>query len=87
MPRRQRKCGGAEQPAAAGRRCLRPKELAEQYGIPVRTSENWRNTGLVKLPFVKLGGIVLYPVDEMEKFLRDRLVTSTSQLPARRGNR
>ncbi|WP_168879421.1 helix-turn-helix domain-containing protein [Rhizobium sp. P28RR-XV] len=51
---------------------LTPDEVAERYrdGISLRTLRNWRATRL-GLSFVKIGKVVLYPLDELG--VRDEL--------------
>lgn len=55
-----------------------PEELAARYGgkITVRTLANWRSYG-ASPPFTKIGGRILYPVNEVLEWERKRTVDST----------
>lgn len=59
---------------------LTPEELSSRWGgrIAVRTLNNWRTTGNGP-PFTKIGGAVLYKLDDLEKWEQARTVQSTSQ--------
>lgn len=59
---------------------LSAEELSTRWGgrIKARTLNNWRTTGGGP-PFTKIGGAVLYPIDEVEKWERERTVRSTCQ--------
>ncbi len=51
------------------KKLLCPKDVEEIYSISIRTLANWRSLG--KGPgYVKLGGKVLYPVYELQKWIR-----------------
>lgn len=66
--------------AATGKLFFTPEELVERYNnkITVRTLANWRSAG-VSPPYTKVGGRIVYPVDELLKWEASRTVTSTSQ--------
>ncbi|MBB3808742.1 helix-turn-helix transcriptional regulator [Pseudochelatococcus contaminans] len=69
-------------------RFLRTKEAAEFLGLSPRTLEKHRTYGTGPL-FRKLGGRVVYAIDELEAWADKGTVTSTSDprgsvLPARR---
>lgn len=59
---------------------LSPQQLSERWGgrIKVRTLHNWRTSGGGP-PFTKIGGAVLYKLDDVEKWEASRTVQSTSQ--------
>lgn len=59
---------------------LTPKELSEHWDgrIKVRTINNWRQNGSGP-PFLKLGGAILYRVEDIKKWDDERTVHSTSQ--------
>lgn len=59
---------------------LTPSELSERWGerITVRTLANWRSLGSGPR-FVKIGGAILYPVDEVSQWERSNTVNSTSE--------
>lgn len=48
---------------------LSPEELAAHLDVSVRTLANWRATGLVCLPFVKVGRCVRYRLEDVDKYL------------------
>lgn len=58
---------------------LTPSEVVERYEgkITIRTLANWRSSG-VSPPFTKVGGRILYPLDELLEWERRRTVVSTS---------
>lgn len=57
-----------------------PFELAVRYKgqITTRTLANWRSAGIGP-PFTKVGGRILYPVNDILEWERKRTVQSTSQ--------
>lgn len=59
---------------------LTPQQLSKRWGerIKLRTINNWRTTGDGP-PYTKIGGAVLYPVEEVVKWEKARTVNSTSQ--------
>lgn len=58
---------------------LTPQELVSRYEgrVNVRTLANWRSAG-VSPPFTKVGGRILYPLNELIEWERKRTVGSTS---------
>lgn len=59
---------------------LTPAEVSQRYGgkINTRTLSNWRSSGNGSLPFVKIGGKVLYPLSSLVEWERRRTASSTS---------
>lgn len=59
---------------------LTPHELAMRYNgkVTVRTLANWRSAG-ISPPFTKVGGRILYRLQDIEEWERTRTVSSTSQ--------
>ena len=58
------------QERAFERLALRPAEVAKALGIDDRTLRRWqRDEGL---PFARVGGAVLFPVDELRAWLAER---------------
>lgn len=65
---------------SATKRFLTPQEVSARYDgrITVRTLANWRSQGKGP-PFTKVGGPILYPVDQLETWEQSNTVNSTSQ--------
>ena len=61
---------------------LNQDELAERWCISPRTLERWRWTGEGP-QFVKVGGRVIYRVEDVEAFEAARLRTSTAATSAK----
>ncbi|MET4489463.1 helix-turn-helix domain-containing protein [Bradyrhizobium sp. LA7.1] len=59
---------------------LTPVELSERWGgrVNVRTLNNWRSSGKGP-PFAKFEGVVLYRLEDLEKWENERVVSSTSE--------
>jgi hypothetical protein len=59
---------------------LTPEEVVNRYQgqISVRTLANWRSSG-VSPPFVKIGGRILYRMNDLLEWERKRTVDSTSK--------
>jgi len=49
---------------------MRPHAAALALGVSERLLEEWRRRGLV--PYIKIGGVVLYPVDTLRKWLQEQ---------------
>lgn len=60
------------------RKFLTPHEVAARYNgqITARTLANWRSAG-ISPPFTKVGGRILYPLDELIQWEQRRTVKST----------
>ena len=55
---------------------LRPSDVAEMFGVDVKTVSRWANTG--RLGFVRtLGGHRRYPAEEVRALLEDTRVHAT----------
>ncbi len=48
-------------------RQVSPKELAEHYGVSTRTVTNWKSAGII--PFLRIGKVVRFSIDEVEAAL------------------
>jgi hypothetical protein len=57
---------------------LNQSELSQRWGISPRTLERWRWLG-EGLRFLKLGGRVVYRLEDIEAFEAEKLRSSTSQ--------
>jgi len=62
-------------------RHLNQIELAARWNISHRTLERWRWAGEGP-QFIKIGGRVVYRLEDIEKFEADQLRTSTSGQPS-----
>jgi hypothetical protein len=56
----------------SNREYLRPKQAAERYNIDDGTLANWRVKDIGP-PYVKHGGIILYPTEDFERWLAQGL--------------
>lgn len=56
-------------PMLNGERFLSDRELSERLKISRRTLQEYRNEG--KLPYIQLGGKVLYKESDIERMLQD----------------
>jgi hypothetical protein len=63
---------------------LNERQLAERWNISVRTLQRWRPLGLGPA-YLRLGGRVVYPLDDVEQYERDNKVTSGAGTPAAGG--
>lgn len=54
-------------------RALKPKHVAERYGIPVQSLANDRHN-CRGIPFVKYSKSIYYMVDDVEAYLRSKRV-------------
>jgi predicted site-specific integrase-resolvase len=66
--------------ASMSLRHLNQINLADRWNISHRTLERWRWTGEGPR-FVKLGGRVVYRLEDVEAFERDQVRASTSAKP------
>ncbi|NQW08967.1 MAG: helix-turn-helix domain-containing protein [Alphaproteobacteria bacterium] len=57
-------------------------DLAARWNISHRTLERWRWTGEGP-SFVKLGGRVVYRLEDVEAYERDQIRASTADTPAK----
>lgn len=51
---------------------LRPREAARALGVSERTLWTWTAGGSTGIPHVRIGGVLLYPVRELEEWLADQ---------------
>jgi excisionase family DNA binding protein len=58
---------------------LRPRDAAAALGISERLLQDWAKQH--GLPCVRLGQIVLYPVDEIRQWLRERALAAEPSTP------
>jgi excisionase family DNA binding protein len=67
---------GATETRDVSRLALRPKEAAVALGISERTLRGL----LPQLPHVRVGGVVLLPVDALKDWLRERAAEGSSRV-------
>ena len=65
-----------------GTKHLNQIDLAARWNISHRTLERWRWTGEGPR-FVKLGGRVVYRLEDVEAFEREQIRASTADTPAK----
>tara|TARA_R110000824_G_scaffold103732_1_gene246388 strand:+ start:211 stop:429 length:219 start_codon:yes stop_codon:yes gene_type:complete len=62
------------------KRYLTTKQAAEYLGLHPQTLSNWRSSGLVRIPFCRLGRKhVIYEIDALDAFIASNMVSSTSE--------
>ncbi|MBT2988020.1 MAG: helix-turn-helix domain-containing protein [Candidatus Thiodiazotropha sp. (ex Ctena orbiculata)] len=54
-----------------------PTKTAETLGVSPGTLQVWRSTGRYNLPFVKVGGRVMYRPDDVQAFIERRTMEHT----------
>ena len=54
-----------------------PDQAAQTLGISPGTLQVWRSTGRYKLPFVKVGGRVMYRPEDVQAFIERRTMDHT----------
>lgn len=57
-----------------GRLSLRPREAARALGVGERLLWSWTNAG--RIPHVRLGRAILYPVPALERWLEEQTETN-----------
>lgn len=67
----------------SNKRYLTPQEVSDRFEgrVSVRTLANWRSLG-TSPPYRRIGGRVLYPADELEKWERENTYTHTGSYKA-----
>ncbi|TVO78505.1 MAG: helix-turn-helix domain-containing protein [Sedimenticola selenatireducens] len=59
---------------------LEPETTADLLGITAGTLQVWRSTGRYNLPFVKVGGRVMYRAEDVQAFIERRLHNHTGSV-------
>jgi DNA-binding transcriptional MerR regulator len=54
-------------------------QAAECLGIAAATLQYWRTTGAQKIPFIKVGGRVMYRISDLDKWLDDHTFSHTGE--------
>jgi len=58
---------------------ITPKQASSQLGVSEGTLQIWRSVGRYNLPYVKIGGRVMYRIEDIEEFISRRTYTHTEQ--------
>lgn len=59
---------------------LEPETTADVLGVTAGTLQVWRSTGRYNLPFVKVGGRVMYRQEDVQAFIERRLHNHTGDI-------
>jgi hypothetical protein len=54
-----------------------PKAVAEDLNVTEGTLQVWRSTGRYDLPYIKIGGKVMYRISDVNKFIESRQFSHT----------
>ena len=54
-----------------------PKAVARDLNVTEGTLQVWRSTGRYDLPYIKIGGKVMYRISDVNKFIESRLTSHT----------
>jgi predicted site-specific integrase-resolvase len=57
-------------------RLLNTEQVAEILGVEPATLGYWRCTGRYRLPYVKVGRLVMYRPEDINEFIESRTVTA-----------
>tara|TARA_R110002020_G_scaffold148964_2_gene325162 strand:+ start:300 stop:491 length:192 start_codon:yes stop_codon:yes gene_type:complete len=52
---------------------LTPQEVADAFNVSIKTLSNHRSLG-TGLPFVKFEGIIRYPKDKVEAYIKSKII-------------
>lgn len=64
------------------KRFLDEREVEAEFGLNKRSLQRWRTCGLGPR-FCKVNRSILYAVEDIEKFMSERMHASTSEYPTR----
>ena len=56
---------------------------ANHIGIAAATLQYWRTTGAQKIPFIKVGGRVMYRISDLDEWLEKNTFSHTGEYPAK----
>ena len=54
---------------------------ADHLGIAAATLQYWRTTGAQKIPFIKVGGRVMYRISDLDDWLTANTFSHTGEYP------
>ena len=52
---------------------------ADYIGVAAATLSYWRTTGAQKIPFIKVGGRVMYRISDLDKWLDEHTFSHTGE--------
>lgn len=55
---------------------------AKYIGVAAATLQYWRTTGSQKIPFIKVGGRVMYRISDLEQWLEENTFSHTGEYQA-----
>ncbi len=58
---------------------LSPEDVSNSLGVSVETLNTWRATNRYNLPYIKVGRLVRYRINDVQEFLNSRLCTPANQ--------
>jgi|TARA_B110000091_G_scaffold83744_1_gene92125 predicted site-specific integrase-resolvase len=58
-------------------------KAAECLGIAAATLQYWRTTGSQKIPFIKVGGRVMYRISDLNEWLEKNTFSHTGEYPTK----
>jgi len=58
-------------------------QAAECLGIAAATLQYWRTTGSQKIPFIKVGGRVMYRISDLNEWLEKNTFSHTGEYPTK----
>jgi predicted site-specific integrase-resolvase len=61
---------------------LNTADAANRLGVAPATLAFWRCTGSEEVPFIKVGGRVIYRIKDLDQWLSERVFTQTGQVKA-----
>ena len=56
---------------------------ADHMCIAGATLQYWRTTGAQKIPYIKVGGRVMYRISDLDKWLEERTFSHTGEYPTK----
>lgn len=60
-------------------RLITPDQASDTLGVTTGTLQIWRSTGRYNLPYVKVGGRVMYRTEDIEDFIHRRVQNHTGE--------
>ncbi len=54
-----------------------PKQVSRSINVTEGTLQVWRSTGRYDLPYIKIGGKVMYRISDVNQFIESRIYSHT----------